>query len=101
MRNIAFIIENFPKKNILEIQEFIKENKVEFWTKYIDRFYIQADKIIISKLFLQMINDSKKDKKICNLIYSIHKPIYFYSGFRDWTNNAFILNLKNEIYKKK
>jgi hypothetical protein len=82
------------------INKYINKNKVNEYTKYVIKLYDTKEKFIISDLFKTMIADSKTNNNICELIYFIYKPIYYYANYVDYADNNFYLNLKNMYYKK-
>jgi hypothetical protein len=88
------------KRIIVFIKKYIKKSNQEIFINYIDNLYDQIEKMSITKLILQIFLDSKKNNKLCDFLYFIYKPIYYYAGYTDYENTTFFLNLKNVNYTK-
>lgn len=82
------------------IIKYINKDKINEYINYVVKLYGKNEKISVSNLFKSMIDNSKTNNSICELIYFIYKPIYYYANYIDYTNNSFYLNLKNKNYKK-
>lgn len=82
------------KTRILKmILKYCDKQNIDTFNAYINKLYDNKDKLLISTLFNKIMEDSKNNISLCELIYNIYMQVYDYANYKRLYDNSFILNL--------